>query len=332
MVAASPVYEWDDKVLLRGHGSYVCSLALLPGSRFASGDWDGTVRLWDAARGGEATAVVGGFGGYVHALVALPDGRRLAAGVWADSGKGGTIVGCDTGVVPPTRSASIDCSNGVWSLALLRDGRLAAGCNDGGVRLVEIGAGGAGAVVATLEGHTHVVAALVALPDGALASGSWDNAVRLWNVGTRACIATLAGHVNCITALAVLPDGRLASGSWDKTVRLWNVAARSCVGVLEGHTREMFALVALPDGRLASGSADKTICVWDTRPAAATGTGAGAGGTASVAGGSGGVAGATPVVVLKGHTNSVRALRPLPGGRLASGSWDNTVRLWRLPP
>ena len=32
--------------------------------------------------------------------------------------------------------------------------------------------------------------------------------------------------------------------------------------------------------------------------------------------------------MLKGHTNCVMSLAVLADGRLASGSWDNTVRLW----
>jgi len=35
---------------------------------------------------------------------------------------------------------------------------------------------------------------------------------------------------------------------------------------------------------------------------------------------------------LEGHTSSITALAPLPGGRLASASADGTVRLWVLPP
>jgi len=176
------------------------------------------------------------------------------------------------------------------------------------------------------------VAALAELPDDTLASGSWDRTVRLWDVGVRACVATLVGHKSGVIALAVLADGRLASGSADKSVRLWDVATRACVGVLEGHTNLVRALTALPDGRLVSGSDDNTIRVWDTRPAAGDAGAATSGAATAAGGGTGRAACVTPAVVLEGHTSTVCALQPLPGGRLASGSWDYTVRLWRLPP
>jgi len=319
-VSTPLAYGWDDQLELRGHSDNVESLALLPGGRLASGDDGGTVRLWDVARGGDPTAVLEGHDARVLALVALPDGRRLVA---AANGRhptaSGTIVVWDTGVMPPTRCATIDCGRGLNALAVLRDGRFATGFNNGDVRLVEVNAG-AGAVTATLKGHVHVVAALAVLPDGTLASGAWDHTVRLWDVGAAVCVATLAEHTGNVNALAVLADGRLASGSDDKTVRLWDVVTRTCVGVLKGHTYYVLALAPLPDGRLASGSADSTLRVWDTRPPAA------------------GVLAmmkrvwrrTTPVVVLEGH--GFHALQPLPGGRLASGWWDRGVNLWRVPP
>ena len=322
-VFAPLAYAWDDELELPNHGTFVTALALLPGGRLASGDAIGVVRLWDAARGEKALAVLQRHAGIVRALAALPDGRRLAAAMV--NGKVSVIAVWDTTTMPPTRCVTIDCDSGVNALVVLHDGRLAAGCTDGRVRLLDItdsaGAGAVPASAATLEGYASGVAALAVLPAGALASGAWDGTVRLWDVGAQACVATLKGHTSIVSSLAVLADGRLASGSTDCSVRLWDVATRACVGVLAGHSGNVSALTALPDGRLASGSADSTIRVWDTRLTTAAANSAG-----------GGAAFATPVEVLEGHTTWVLSLAPLPGGRLASGSGDGTVRLWRLPP
>ena len=160
-----------------------------------------------------------------------------------------------------------------------------------------------GAETARLEGHIGEVTALAVLPDGRLASGSYDTTVRLWDPATGAETARLEGHTDAVRALAVLPDGRLASGSRDATVRLWDPATGVETARLEGHTDAVRALAVLPDGRLASGSDDNTVRLWDPATGAETAR-------------------------LEGHTDAVRALAVLPDGRLASGSADTTVRLW----
>jgi WD40 repeat protein len=55
------------------------------------------------------------------------------------------------------------------------------------------------------------------LPDGRLASGSYDKTIRLWDVITASEVARLEGHSGWVNALCVLADGRLASGSYDNT-------------------------------------------------------------------------------------------------------------------
>ena len=298
--------------MLRGHDIIVVSLVLLGNGRLASRDLGGVVRLWDAAAGGEATAVLTA-GDRVSALVALRDGR-LAIGTnsssWVD-GRG--CVGLWN--VDGVRRATINCGCAVWALAVLGDGRLAAGGGDGEVLVIDVDVG---ALVTTLSGgHTRIVTALEVLPNGALASGSLDASVRVWDVGGGACVATLTGHTGNVWSLAVLSDGRLASRAGDGTVRLWDVSARTCVGVLTLHTGTMTALAALPDGRLASGSADGTIRLWDTRPTAAA--------RASHA------VGAVPVEVVGVLGRGVMTLLPLPDGRLACGGGGGSLCLLELP-
>jgi len=302
--------------VLRGHYRYVRSLVLLGAGRLASRDSSGEIRLWDmAVVGGEATAALR-TGSEVRAMAALRNGRRLAISTGKWDAKEGCIEVWNADRVPPTRRATIKVCSEVLALAVLPDGCLAAGCKDGAVRVVDVDAG---AVVATLSGHTDSVRALAILPDGALASGSHDASVRVWDVGTRACMATLAVCIGGVWSLAVLADGRLAvGGSDDGTVQVWDVGARVCVDVLSGHTGAVTALAALPDGRLASAPEDGIIRLWDTRPAAAAG--------ASRA------AGVVPSVIVDVLVGFDGALVSLPDGRLACGGGGGTICLLEVPP
>jgi len=291
---------------LDGHISYINTLVVLGDGRLASGDYCSEVQVLDAEAEDEAND---GFtaGGEVHALAVMRDGHHLAVGTTVWHGEDGTWEGedavemWDMGCVPPEHRATINCHSGVKAVAALANGRLAAGCVDGRVRVVDVDAG---AVVTTLRGHRGGVTVLTVLPDGMLASGSRDASVRVWDVGVGESVATLVGHTDEVRMLAVLADGRLASvASGDNGVRLWDVGARACVCALTWHTGFVEALAALPDGRLVTAFHDGTLGLWDTRPAA----------DASRA------VGAVPVVVwgrLWGHS---AGLLLLPDGRLVSG-------------
>ena len=311
--------------LLVGHQQYVRSLAVLADGRLASGDEAGGIRLWDVAAGaggGEEAATLLVTSAWVFALAPLPDGRRLAAGLL-----GGCIEVWDVGVAPPVCRTTVDCGADVTALAVLNDGRLAAGCDDGKVRVVDVDAGGGAVVAAVLEGHSSRVTALVSLPGsggGALASASWDASVRVWDAGTRVCVATLAGHPTArVIALVVLADGRLASGAHDGAVRLWDVGTAACVGVLDCAAGAVTALAALPDGRLACAACswNTNVWLWDTRSAAAVGATTRA-------------AAAAPLEPL-GTLPIISALMPLPDGRLACAGGElggGTVYLLDVPP
>jgi WD40 repeat protein len=105
--------------------------------------------------------------------------------------------------------------------------------------------------------------------------------------------------------VAFSPDGRLlASGSGDNTIKLWEVASGSEVRTLSGHTRCQFRGVqprrAAPGLRL-HGRHDQAVGGGQWQPRAHP---------------------------LRPH-HWVESVAFSPDGRLlASGSWDNTIKLW----
>ena len=135
--------------VLRGHEYRVLSFALLPDGRLVSGDAAGEVRVWDVKAGGSEAGACLRTRNEVSALVALRDGHRLVAGV-AD----GCVEIWEVGVVPPVRTATVPCSGtSMRELTVQHDGRVAVGCHDGKVRIIDVDAGAVPVAVA-LEGHS----------------------------------------------------------------------------------------------------------------------------------------------------------------------------------
>ena len=215
---------------------------------------------------------------------------------------------------------------------------LASGSRDNTIRLWQMPEGIAGPV---LQGHTSGITTLAFHPQGKwLASGSWDETIRFWSIPdgrlisvTREICTNLSSFhllismfidIRCYpNSIAFHPEGKwLASGNFfDETVYLWktnNAPNRS----LHGHTDYITSIVFHPQGKcLVSGSSDTTIRLW-LLPEGSAG----------------------PVLwheslinrvkksLIGGQKNGISSLAFHPQGKwLASGSWDNTIRLWEMP-
>lgn len=183
----------------------------------------------------------------------------------------------------------------------------------------------------------HVVTCLQFDADKIL-TGSDDTNINVYDTKTGALKATLEGHEGGVWALEYYGN-TLVSGSTDRSVRVWDIERARCTQVFHGHTSTVRCLqIVLPTevGKdaygepeimpksplIITGSRDSNLRVWKLpKPGDPVYYPSG------------------PVVddtdcpyflrVLSGHTHSVRAIAAH-GNTLVSGSYDCTVRVWRI--
>jgi WD40 repeat protein len=150
-----------------------------------------------------------------------------------------------------------------------------------------------GRLLRTLTGHTGVVNAVAATPDGKrVISGAEDYTLKVWDLETGSELFSLNGHTGIVEAVAVTPNGKgLISGSVGNNLKVWNIKK---VGDLKT-AKELF-----------------TLKVWNIK-------------------GFGDLKTAKELFTLKGHTGSVESVVVTPdSNRLISASWDNTIKIWNL--
>ena len=183
----------------------------------------------------------------------------------------------------------------------------------------------------------HVVTCLQFDADKIL-TGSDDTNINVYDTCTGALRARLEGHEGGVWALQY-EGSTLVSGSTDRSVRVWDIDKRVCTHVFLGHTSTVRCLIILmpteiaktPNGRpiimpkepiIVTGSRDSTLRVWklprpDDPPH---------------------VQASNPqedtespyfIRALVGHGHSVRAIAAH-GDTLVSGSYDSTVRVWKI--
>ena len=183
----------------------------------------------------------------------------------------------------------------------------------------------------------HVVTCLQFDGDKIL-TGSDDKNINVYDTQTGRLRAKLEGHDGGVWALQY--EGNvLVSGSTDRSVRVWDVEKGRCSQVFQGHTSTVRCLQILmptrvgmaPDGRaimmpeqplIITGSRDSTLRVWKL-PKSGDPDFFQAGPPENEAD--------CPyfIRVLAGHHHSVRAIAAH-ADTLVSGSYDHTVRVWKI--
>ncbi|KAL5400560.1 hypothetical protein PMIN06_012355 [Paraphaeosphaeria minitans] len=183
----------------------------------------------------------------------------------------------------------------------------------------------------------HVVTCLQFDTDKIL-TGSDDTNINVYDTKTGALRNRLEGHEGGVWALQY-EGNTLVSGSTDRSVRVWDIEKGKCTQVFQGHTSTVRCLVILKptkigesdDGQpimmpkeelVITGSRDSSLRVWKLpKP----------GDSSIIQTGPPANDSENPYFIraLVGHHHSVRAIAAH-GDTLVSGSYDCTVRVWKV--
>ncbi|HEX4148155.1 MAG TPA: FHA domain-containing protein, partial [Pirellulales bacterium] len=288
-----------------GHRSAVRALAVSPdGKLVASGDAAGQIAVWEAQSRRERGMLPGQVGS-VNSLAISPDSKLVASG------------GDDSQVR-------------IWNLDKLEK-------------------------KTTLRGHARAVSSVVFYPAGThLLSGGRDGRIILWNLSTEKPVRQYSLPAGEVRALAMTPDClRFVSADSTGLVRVCELSSGRVIAKFKAQQTGVNGLAISPlgdralvcgnDGTLVLLDLDgkRGVARWSSSDPASPGT--------SVAFSTGGTRALSADAVggvrlwscednqllesYAGHTRGVLCSAFFPNGVVAlTGSADESVRLWRIPP
>ena len=223
------------------------TVTTLPDGRVVSLDHDQRLLVWDPATPGAGQVALDRLdivepspgdrwtkkehrSGVVTAVAGLPDGLVASDGsgaqvlVWDPATPGANPVRLGRHNVAAT-SIEERAFSRVAALAVLSDGRVVSGDDDGAVLVWDPVTPGADPV--QLGRHDNKVQAMAVLPDGQVVSGDKDGRLLVWDPATPSADPVQLGrHDNGVQAVAVMPDGRVVSGGDDARVLVWDMTTR----------------------------------------------------------------------------------------------------------
>ncbi|MFL2870097.1 MAG: WD40 repeat domain-containing protein [Pirellulaceae bacterium] len=140
-----------------------------------------------------------------------------------------------------------------------------------------------------------------------LAAAGRDGVVTVWNIQSREVVAQQKCHTRRVRDLCFIGDSStLVSASEDRTLFVWNLGVESKSRTLMLGAMKAMAIEVCGPNLIAVAGTDNTIRLWD-------------------------ITEDREIDRLHGHTGSVTSLDHHED-RLVSGSYDTSVRLWRMNP
>jgi WD40 repeat protein len=206
------VYEIKEKNQFRGHERAINSVAFSSdGKTIASGSDDKKVKLWSL--NSTQTQTLSSHNEDINSVVFSSDGKIIASG-------------------------SDDKTVKLWSL----DGKL----------------------LNTLEGHNESVKSVIFSQDRkTIVSSSLDNTIRFWSLEGK-LLKTLPIKIQPISSLAFSPNGKtIAIASWNQTLELWSLEGK-LLKTLPKQIQPISSLAFSPNGKtIISADLENNVKLWN---------------------------------------------------------------------
>uniref|UniRef100_A0A803VME8 Dynein assembly factor with WD repeat domains 1 n=1 Tax=Ficedula albicollis TaxID=59894 RepID=A0A803VME8_FICAL len=310
------------------------------GSRFITGSYDRTCKLWDTASGEELRSLEG-HRNVVYAIAFNNPYGFWYSGPWYIFWR----LHFSLALTADGHNTSTDFSGSRVQLLKFSD-KIATGSFD---KTCKLWSTETGQCYHTFRGHSAEIVCLSFNPQSTLlATGSMDTTAKLWDLEKGEEVATLNGHSAEIIALSFNTTGdRIITGSFDHTVAVWDVGTGRLLHSLIGHRGEISSAQFNWDCSLiVTGSMDKTCMLWDAETGAHIATLAGhskevldvcfdyAGQRIATASADGSArvynAGTKQCIAkLEGHEDEISKVCFNPKGNcILTASSDKTARLW----
>jgi WD40 repeat protein len=246
----------------------ICVAFSRDGRRLATGDWQGSVRIWDVLAGGGPLCTLPQIREGRHAVAALAfnhDGTSLAT---ASFDRSVDVWDMATGTL---RRSLAHNGRMVLGVAFSPDGRLIA--STGEDKTVHVWEADTGRELFGLRGHTGLCGCVAFSPDGLrLASTSMDGTIRVWDAtpltdDERQEAYTFPQPKVEIWSLAVNSDGHtIAWAGFGGSAKTWDADSHQVIAD-DGYKEVVFCVAWHPDGkRLAFAGIDGRQCsvkVWN---------------------------------------------------------------------
>lgn len=326
------------------HDGEVTDVAFSPDSRhLASGNLDGTVRIWDWITKQELPRLIGHEAAIRSVTYSSDNAFILTASedktarIWdTSSGQEITYLSNPGSEVlaaafsPDGQHVVTADADGlvlIWKTQTWKTAGQLSG-HDGpivsvayshdGAQILTAGADGtartwdvvSGQEIRRLSGHVGVVMSasyspIVGVRGLQIVTAGEDGTARVWDATTGEETLQLDGHIANVWSAAYSPDGKhIITASADQTARIWDAMTGAELRQLWGHTDWVLSATFSQDGeRIATASRDGSVRIWDSSPA--------------------------PPQKLDGHDDIVWSTAYSDDGKyVVTASWDNTARMW----